>query len=178
RSWGVYWRRAEGSLHGADHHSRGTHASRIHLGGMSMKTAKRGTRIPRAQTAEWQGRRGARARLRCAALSCAALGALIAAPTALAGTTSYAVGKPLCKAPKPGYSACLSERKILVKKGTHGARAFKPGAGATTSSPSPNAQTIGPAGGITPFDLATAYGFNSLTSASSQTVAIVDAFDD
>ena len=108
-----------------------------------------------------------------------ALGAMwIAAPVASAGTTYYAVGKPLCKAPKVGHAACFAERRVSVKKGTPGARAFKLGAGATAGSVSPNAQTIGPAGGITPFDLATAYGFNSLTSASSQTVAIVDAFND
>jgi subtilase family serine protease len=115
-----------------------------------------------------------------AALSCAALAAsLLAAPAALAGTTNYAVGKPLCKQPKAGEATCLAVRRVVVKKGTRGAQAFKPGAGAApSSSPGPNAQTIGPAGGITPFDLATAYGFNSLTSASTQKVAIVDAFDD
>ncbi len=108
-----------------------------------------------------------------------ALGAMwIAAPVASAGTTYHAVGKPLCKAPKVGHAACFAERRVSVKKGTPGARAFKLGAGATAGSVSPNAQTIGPAGGITPFDLATAYGFDSLTSASSQTVAIVDAFND
>jgi subtilase family serine protease len=117
--------------------------------------------------------------LRAATLACAAVGALlIIAPSAMAATTQYAIGKPLCKPAKPGQATCFAERKILVKKGTPGARAFKPGAGATANAANPNAQTIGPAGGITPFDLATAYGFNSAANASSQTVAIVDAFDD
>ncbi len=117
--------------------------------------------------------------LRIAALACAAVAAvLIVAPSAMAATTQYAIGKPLCKAAKPGQATCFAERKILVKKGTPGARAFTPGAGATANAANPNAQTIGPAGGITPFDLATAYGFNSAASASSQTVAIIDAFDD
>ena len=39
------------------------------------------------------------------------------------------------------------------------------------------AGTIGPAGGLTPSDLATAYGFTS-TAATTQTVGIVDAFND
>jgi subtilase family serine protease len=117
--------------------------------------------------------------LRIAVLACAAVAAaLITAPSALAATTQYAIGKPLCKAPQQGLATCFAERKVLVKQSTPGARPFKPGAGATPTAVSPNAQTIGPAGGITPFDLATAYGFNSLASASSQTVGIVDAFDD
>jgi subtilase family serine protease len=42
----------------------------------------------------------------------------------------------------------------------------------------PEGVTVGPTGGLTPFDLATAYGYDPLTNAQSQTVAIVDAYDD
>jgi len=52
---------------------------------------------------------------------------------------------------------------------TPGARAFRLAAGAST---------IGPAGGLTPGDLATAYGFSSTATATGQTVAIIDWGDD
>lgn len=109
---------------------------------------------------------------------------LVTASSALAATTSYAIGRSLCAKPKPGHAQCLAMRRITVKKGTPGARPFKPGAGATggvnaaLAKGATPAATIGPAGGITPSDLSKAYGFNSLKSASSQTVAVVDAFDD
>jgi subtilase family serine protease len=102
----------------------------------------------------------------------------VAPAAASAAGTFYAVGKRLCKPPKIGHMACLAVRRVVVKKGTPGGRAFQAGAGAVQSAAGPAALTIGPNGGITPYDLATAYGYNSLTNASSQTVAIVDAYDD
>lgn len=98
--------------------------------------------------------------------------------SASAAGTFYAVGKRLCKPPKIGHVACLAVRRVVVKKGTPGARTFHAGAGAVQSAARPAALTIGPNGGITPYDLAIAYGYSSLTSDSSQTVAIVDAYDD
>jgi hypothetical protein len=65
-------------------------------------------------------------------------------------------------------------RRVVVKKGTPGARPFRVSAGATGAGTA----TIGPAGGLTPSDLATAYGFSSTATGTGQTVAIVDAFDD
>ncbi len=47
--------------------------------------------------------------------------------------------------------------------------------GAATAGP---AATIGPAGGLTPGDLSTAYGFSSTATGTGQTVAIVDAYND
>ncbi len=42
-----------------------------------------------------------------------------------AGVTYYAIGKPVCKAPKQHHSTCFAERRVLVKKGTPGAHAFR-----------------------------------------------------
>jgi subtilase family serine protease len=89
-----------------------------------------------------------------------------------AATTLYAVGKRICKTPrKANVAACLAEIREVVKKGTKGARPFQRAAGAT------GAGTIGPAGGLTPSDLGTAYGLTT-TGGSGQTLAIVDAYND
>ncbi len=98
-------------------------------------------------------------------------------PTAGPGTsyagagTYYAIGKRACKPTRRGHAACFAERRVLVKKGTAGARAFSISAGAIAAG------TIGPAGGLTPGDLATAYGLTT-TGGSGQTVGIVDAYND
>ena len=99
-----------------------------------------------------------------------------AAPAAAASathtTTYYAIGERICRQPKKlRVSACLIEKRTLVKQGTKGARAFTLAAGATGSA------TVGPAGGLTPSDLGGAYGLNT-TGGAGQTVAIVDAFND
>ena len=86
--------------------------------------------------------------------------------------TLYAVGKRACAAPRRAHAAtCFAEIRKVVKKGTQGARPFKVAAGAT------KAGTIGPAGGLTPGDLGTAYGLTT-TGGHGQTVAIVDAYND
>ena len=91
--------------------------------------------------------------------------------TASSSNTSYAVNRRICKTPKKRrVAACFAEERVLVKLGTKGARAFVRAAGAT------GAGTIGPAGGLTPSDLGTAYGVNT-TGGSGQTVAIVDAYN-
>ena len=93
------------------------------------------------------------------------------AHTKASGTTYYAINKRICKTPKKaGVVACFAEQRVLVKPGTKGARTFVLAAGATASA------TIGPAGGLTPSDLATAYGLTT-TGGSSQTLAIVDAYN-
>lgn len=85
--------------------------------------------------------------------------------------TLYAVGKRACAAPRRAHTAtCYAEIRKVVKKGTKGARPFKVAAGAS------QAGTIGPAGGLTPVDLATAYSLNT-TGGHGQTVAIVDAYN-
>jgi subtilase family serine protease len=120
-----------------------------------------------------------------AAAAAAAVAVLAAAVPAAAGatqsgtvlaaaksTTYYAVGKRACKTPKKaGGATCFADIRVQVKAGTKGARPFKLAAGATAAG------TIGPAGGLTPSDLATAYGLTT-TGGSGQTVAVVDAYND
>lgn len=120
-----------------------------------------------------------------AAIATAATAALIAAgPAATAGTTHsalapaaksvtyYAVGKRVCKiVKKPDVAGCFAMVRKTVKKGTKGAHAFRRAAGATAAG------TIGPAGGLTPADLATGYSLTT-TGGSGQTVAVVDAYND
>jgi hypothetical protein len=109
----------------------------------------------------------------CLAAGLAPAGTAVAsAPHPLAGTTAYAVSKRVCKTPRrKSVVACFAEKRVLVTPGTKGARQFVVAAGAN------GAATIGPAGGLTPSDLATAYGLTT-TGGSGQTVAIVDAFND
>jgi subtilase family serine protease len=86
--------------------------------------------------------------------------------------TRYAVGQRACSAPaRPHTATCYAEIRTVVRKGTPGARAFKEAIGVTAAG------TIGPAGGLTPGDLATAYGLPT-TGGRGQTVAIVDAYND
>ena len=99
--------------------------------------------------------------------------------TASTGSTYYAIGKPACPTAKRGFARCFAVRRVDVKKGTPGAQAYKlpvlPG-GADRAMVEPQV-TIGPSGGLTPSDLSTAYGFKS-TAATTQTVAVVDAYND
>jgi subtilase family serine protease len=84
------------------------------------------------------------------------------------GTVHYAVPKRMCGTPSLTTKTCMGIRLVRVPKGTHGAKAYV--------SP---AYSVGPAGGYTPADLATAYGINPASSTGgSQTVAIVDAYND
>lgn len=106
------------------------------------------------------------------AVSLGATSAADAAQTFLAGQTYYAIGVPVCKAPKHAREArCFAMRRVLVDERTSGALPFKPGAGASGTG------TIGPAGGLTPSDLTTAYAL-PITGGAGQTVAIVDAYND
>lgn len=116
----------------------------------------------------------------CGAIALAAtMTAAASAATRTAGgsakthsVTLYAVGKRACAAPQRAHTAtCYAEIRKVVKKGTKGARPFKVAAGAT------KAGTIGPAGGLSPGDLGTAYGLIT-TGGHGQTVAIVDAYND
>ena len=107
------------------------------------------------------------------------LAALASAAAANAGSKQqlYAVGKPVCKAPKNLLTAhkatCTALRRVLVKAGTKGARPFMPAAGAI------GAATMGPNLGLTPSDIVSGYHLStSPTAGSGQTVAIVDAFND
>jgi PKD repeat protein len=97
-----------------------------------------------------------------------------AAPTAGAqlsgprGTVRYAVAKRMCRPASRTTKSCMAIRLVPAQPGTRGAKAYVM-----------PAYTTGPAGGFTPADLASAYGINPASSTGgSQTVAIVDAYDD
>src|ERR1035438_5212216 len=125
--------------------------------------------------------KGGRSRywLTVAAVAAAVAGSAITAASATAGgapatarpgadSTLYAVGKPACLAVKSSDRAtCDAMIREIVSAGTKGAKPFRVGL----------AGTIGPAGGLTPSDLATAYGLKT-TGGTGQTVAIVDAYND
>ncbi|HEX4090217.1 MAG TPA: S8 family serine peptidase [Trebonia sp.] len=136
--------------------------------------------------------RGSRYWLTVAAVAAAVAGSGITAATATAatttgvthaaaashpaaGTTLYAVGKRACtQTTRRGTATCDAYIRVEVpasQAAKDGAKPFKVGAGAVGKD------TIGPAGGLTPEDLATAYGLNT-AGGSGQTVGIVDAYND
>jgi subtilase family serine protease len=98
-----------------------------------------------------------------------------AASPPAAGTVRYAVGKAACaQTPRKGAATCDAIVRVNVpasQAAKDGAHQYTVGAGAKGNG------TIGPAGGLTPQDLATAYGLNA-TGGSRQTVGIVDAYND
>jgi len=97
--------------------------------------------------------------------------ASVAAPSA-AAEISYAIGKPVCAKPgHPGEARCLAMRRVVVEKTIPGALPFLRAAGAEGPG------SVGPAGGLTPSDFATAYSLPT-TGGAGQTVAIVDAYND
>jgi PAP2 superfamily len=89
-------------------------------------------------------------------------------PISQAGT-AYAQVRQVCPAPKPGDATCFSLALVPAPAEAVGARPYLLGAGASSK---------GPAGGLTPADLASAYGYLPSAGGNGQTIAIVDAYDD
>jgi len=113
------------------------------------------------------------------AVPAAAAGGAQPGPADSTGTTHYAVGQRVCNPAKRRHVTCFAMRRVEVAEGTPGALPYKLAAGASPSDATTGAaQTIGPAGGLTPSDLATAYDFSSTATGTGQTVAIVDAYND
>jgi hypothetical protein len=84
----------------------------------------------------------------------------------------YARVSSVCPAPKPGAATCFALVRVPVSSsaaGEAGVRSYALGDGALES---------GPDGGLTPAELASAYGYEPSAGGEGQTVAIVDAFDD
>ncbi|HUA11957.1 MAG TPA: S53 family peptidase [Solirubrobacteraceae bacterium] len=112
-----------------------------------------------------------------AALAAAVFASLLSATPATAATpsfpgaptTRYAQVERVCAAPKPGDASCLALRLIPARAGEKGAAPYLSAAGDRSS---------GPAGGLTPGDLASAYDFNPSSGGGGQTVALVDAYND
>lgn len=99
-------------------------------------------------------------------LGFAAVPAGAGAVEAFRSAGSY-IAVPYCAAPKARHAQCFAMRRERVAKGTKGARAVR-------ALP---ATVAGSAGGYTPSALATAYGVNP-AAATTQTVAIIDAYND
>jgi len=117
---------------------------------------------------------------RCATLVAVLAVALALSPALAAATPiphgGFAEAVPACAPPAPGYARCFAlVRKHLASRpaGASGAsvQPFLVGGGA-------GAALAGPSGGLTPEDLASAYGFSPSSGGTGKTVAIVDAFDD
>jgi PKD repeat protein len=123
----------------------------------------------------WRARHtGLRACTALAALLCSLMGASVASASSELSpkVTRYAKVSRACTAPKPGDAACFALVRIPVSSAAAdepGVRPYETAAGALES---------GPAGGLTPAELASAYGYSSAAGGSGQTIAIVDAYDD
>jgi hypothetical protein len=92
-----------------------------------------------------------------------------------AGTTTVQLPQRLCAAALPGESSCLAIR--LVTKQVSSATAAQLREAGLARPAVVSSVASGPAGGYSPGQLAAAYGVNP-SAATSQTVAIVDAYDD
>jgi PKD domain/Subtilase family len=88
------------------------------------------------------------------------------------GRRAYARIHSACALPKPRHAACLA----LVRTQVPATEANEPGV--TPFTLHSGAASAGPAGGLTPAELAGAYGYDPSGAASGQTIGIVDAFDD
>jgi hypothetical protein len=83
--------------------------------------------------------------------------------------TRYARIRRSCRAPAAGHRQCMALGRVTVAAGTVGAKPFVQDDGASES---------GPAGGLTPAQLASAYEYDPAEGGAGQTVALIDAFDD
>jgi hypothetical protein len=119
------------------------------------------------------GRRAAAYTIAFAVL-CAVLCAAVASPALGAGTVpgGYARIEPACPAPAQGEASCFALGRVPVAA----REAARPGVSRVPARPA--ALSFGPAGGLTPALLASAYGYDPSAGGVAETVAIVDAFDD
>ena len=111
----------------------------------------------------------------------AALASVAGASRQLA-ITRYARVEAVCPPPAPGDASCSAFARVNVpasEAGEPGVTAYTVPAGvAAAGTARPGVLTLGPAGGYTPADLASAYNYEDSSGGSGQTVAIVDAYND
>jgi PKD repeat protein len=86
--------------------------------------------------------------------------------------TRYAKVGHACPTPKPHSATCLALVRVPVAATAAGE------AGVTPYTAGDGALESGPVGGLTPAELASAYGFQPTAGGVGQTLAIVDAYDD
>ncbi len=119
-------------------------------------------------------------RANCRRVAVAALlGAVLGfAPSAIAAGVpvgeASASARPACGPVAPDRARCFA---IVREQTSPGSRQAGEGAAAPQSRGA-GAASAGPAGGLTPEDLASAYGYSPKASGAGQTVGIVDAYDD
>ena len=82
--------------------------------------------------------------------------------------------RSICQRPAPGHAACTALLRTPVTASAPAAAS----AASTTYTVNDGASSSGPAGGLTPEQLASAYSYDPSSGGDGQTVAIVDAFDD
>jgi PKD repeat protein len=114
--------------------------------------------------------------IRLLAVGGAVLGAAFSTASSAAGAGRSAIGyaqvRRVCPAPAPGHASCFA----LVRAPDGSATAATPGVAPYRLND--GASTSGPAGGLTPAQLASAYGYDPTAGGAGQTVAVVDAYDD
>jgi PKD repeat protein len=108
-----------------------------------------------------------------AVILCAAVSppAAWAKSTSASKETRYAKISPVCPAARPGDATCFALARIPVSAAAAGEAGVRPYV-------VNRAVESGPAGGHTPAELASAYGYESAVGGTGQTIAIVDAYDD
>lgn len=111
-------------------------------------------------------------------LTAAAAVVALAVPGAAGATpkTTIQLGQRVCAAARPGHMSCLAMRLVTKQVSAEQAKNLEAAGVARPATAHPDV-SFGPAGGYSPGQLATAYGVNPGAS-TSQTVAIVDAFND
>ncbi len=114
--------------------------------------------------------------IRLMAVGAAVSGAAFSTASSTASVGRSAIGyaqvRRVCPAPAPGQASCFA----LVRAPAKAATAATPGVAPYKLND--GASTSGPAGGLTPAQLASAYGYDPTAGGAGQTVAVVDAYDD
>jgi PKD repeat protein len=119
-----------------------------------------------------------RVRVRIGAVLAVLLCALAAASGASASSTgtsrrtAFAKISRVCPAPQPGDASCLALARVPVPSTDAG----QPGVSAYTAAAAAAEPAL--AAGLTPKNLASAYGYSPAAGGSGQTIALVDAYDD
>jgi PKD domain len=108
------------------------------------------------------------------------LAGIVAVPKPAGGDVGYAMDRPMCATElRPGQVSCFGVQRVRVAASTPGARPYLQQIAAASVPDQPSgAVGLGPAGGFTPNDLAAAYRYDPTVHRSTQTVGIVDWFDD
>jgi Subtilase family len=106
-------------------------------------------------------------------------GAPLASAEGALSPRQYGV-ESLCSLPAPGHSACLGVSLVAkAPLSLPGTRALPASPRAASATSAPAAEFVQPLPGVTPSELRGAYGLAAVPApASTQTIAIVDAYDD